>query len=134
MRPRGRGHGGRDGGHLDRDPQGEAYRGPEESQAKIQRPVPCRDYHSQRRGEINQSIVKNAEFCICQGLTGIYKGVGPTVCKQGSNQAIRFFLMETMRGMYTGGDHGVQVPYYFVALFGFIAGTCRLQFYLTPSP
>jgi len=57
-----------------------------------------------------------------EGLTGIYKGVGPTVCKQGSNQAIRFFLMETMRGIYTGGDLSIQVPYYFVALFGSIAG------------
>ena len=62
------------------------------------------------------------ECWICQGLTGIYKGVGPTVCKQGSNQAIRFFLMETMRGIYTGGDLSIQVPYYFVALFGFTAG------------
>ena len=58
----------------------------------------------------------------CQGVAGIYKGVGPTVYKQGSIQAIRFFLMETMREIYSGGDLGIHVPYYFVALFGFIAG------------
>ena len=56
-------------------------------------------------------------------MTGIYKGVGPTVCKQGSNQAIRFFMMESLRGLYTGGDLSIQVPYYMVALFGAVAGT-----------
>ena len=62
-----------------------------------------------------------------QGLSGIYKGVGPTVCKQGSNQAIRFFMMESLRGLYNGGDLSIQVPYYMVALFGAIAGTCRMD-------
>lgn len=57
-----------------------------------------------------------------EGLTGIYKGVGPTVCKQGSNQAIRFFMMESLRSVYTGGDLSIQVPCYMVALFGAIAG------------
>ena len=65
-------------------------------------------------------------------MTGIYKGVGPTVCKQGSNQAIRFFLMETMRGIYTGGDLSIQVPYYFVALFGSIAGILK-KYFLFPD-
>ena len=60
-------------------------------------------------------------------MIGIYKGVGPTVCKQGSNQAIRFFMMESLRGLYIGGDLSIQVPYYMVALFGAIAGMCRID-------
>lgn len=57
-----------------------------------------------------------------EGVTGVYKGVGPTVVKQGSNQAIRFFVMESLRVVYTGGDLSIPVPYYVVALFGAIAG------------
>ena len=86
------------------------------------------------REEVRLKPVKCNEsgvlYKFVQGLTGIYRGVGPTVCKQGSNQAIRFFLMETMRGVYTCGDLSVQVPYYFVALFGFIAGIFRINLLL----
>ena len=42
--------------------------------------------------------------------------------KQGSNQAIRFFVMESLRARYTEGRPNQQVPYYIVALFGAIAG------------
>ena len=52
----------------------------------------------------------------------MYRGLGPTVMKQGSNQAIRFFVMESLRNKYTGGDRSVAVPYYLVALFGATAG------------
>ena len=57
-----------------------------------------------------------------EGVAGVYKGLGPTVCKQGSNQAIRFFVMESLRGVYSGGDNSVQIPYYMVAMFGAMAG------------
>ena len=52
----------------------------------------------------------------------MYRGLGPTIMKQGSNQAIRFFVMESLRNIYTGGDMTVHVPYYVVALFGATAG------------
>ena len=42
--------------------------------------------------------------------------------KQGSNQAIRFFVMESLRAHYTQGRANQQVPYYMVALFGATAG------------
>ena len=42
--------------------------------------------------------------------------------KQGSNQAIRFFVMESLRNVYTGGDLSQPVPYYVVAMFGAFAG------------
>jgi len=57
-----------------------------------------------------------------EGLAGIYKGLGPTVMKQGSNQAIRFFVMESLRARYTQGRANQHVPYYMVALFGAVAG------------
>lgn len=55
-------------------------------------------------------------------MTGLYKGLGPTVIKQGSNQAIRFFVMESLRSWYTEGRADRSVPYYLVALFGALAG------------
>lgn len=35
-----------------------------------------------------------------EGITGIYKGVTATIVKQGSNQAIRFYVMESLRDWY----------------------------------
>lgn len=32
-----------------------------------------------------------------EGIGGIYKGLTATMAKQGSNQAIRFFVMETLK-------------------------------------
>ena len=62
----------------------------------------------------------------------MYRGLGPTVMKQGSNQAIRFFVMESLRNKYTGGDRAVAVPYYLVALFGATAGeVLQIIFILT---
>lgn len=35
-----------------------------------------------------------------EGISGVYKGLTPTILKQGSNQAIRFFVMESLKDMY----------------------------------
>ena len=61
-----------------------------------------------------------------QGLSGLYKGLTPTILKQGSNQAIRFSAMETLRKWYTGADQSKSVPKPFVALFGALAGGCSV--------
>lgn len=37
-----------------------------------------------------------------QGLKGTYQGLTATVLKQGSNQAIRFFVMTSLRNWYQG--------------------------------
>lgn len=42
--------------------------------------------------------------------------------KQGSNQAIRFFVMESLRDWYKGGDRDKPVPKLIVGLFGGVAG------------
>lgn len=36
------------------------------------------------------------------GLRGTYQGLTATVLKQGSNQAIRFFVMTSLRNWYKG--------------------------------
>lgn len=44
-----------------------------------------------------------------EGAGGLYKGVTATIMKQGSNQAIRFYVMESLREMYKGGDKNKEV-------------------------
>merc|ERR1712055_767025 len=55
-----------------------------------------------------------------------YRGLAPTILKQGSNQAIRFSVMDTLRKWYTGGDHSKPVPKPLVAVFGALAGGCSV--------
>ena len=61
-----------------------------------------------------------------EGIGGIYKGLTPTILKQGSNQAIRFFVMETMKDMYKGDDHNKPVPKLLVGAFGAVAGAASV--------
>jgi len=61
-----------------------------------------------------------------EGIGGLYKGLTPTILKQGSNQAIRFTIMDSLRKWYTGGEHGKPVPKPMVAVFGAIAGGCSV--------
>lgn len=42
--------------------------------------------------------------------------------KQGSNQAIRFCVMETLKDWYRGGDKNVPIPKLVVGAFGACAG------------
>lgn len=89
---------------------------------------------------INDQTSKNPHYkgfahgirCIVKehGLIGIYKGVTPTILKQGSNQAIRFFVMETLKDRYRvyRGDavSGQPVPKLLTGLFGIIAGAASV--------
>ncbi|KAJ8312540.1 hypothetical protein KUTeg_009913 [Tegillarca granosa] len=46
-----------------------------------------------------------------QGIRGTYQGLSPTILKQGTNQAMRFFVVESLRDYYQGGDisvHGLE--------------------------
>ena len=52
----------------------------------------------------------------------MYQGLVPTMMKQGSNQAIRFFMVETLKDRYTGGDKSKSVPKAIVGIFGALAG------------
>lgn len=44
----------------------------------------------------------NLRSCLPPGLKGTYQGLTATVLKQGSNQAIRFFVMTSLRNWYRG--------------------------------
>ncbi|ELT88432.1 hypothetical protein CAPTEDRAFT_195723 [Capitella teleta] len=57
-----------------------------------------------------------------QGFRGVYQGLTPTMMKQGSNQAIRFFVVESLKDWYRGDDKSKHVPKLMVGLFGAIAG------------
>jgi len=57
-----------------------------------------------------------------EGISGTYKGLTATIMKQGSNQAIRFYVMESMKDWYREGDPKKHVPKLLVGLFGGIAG------------
>ena len=65
-------------------------------------------------------------FPLLSGIKGTYQGLTATMMKQGSNQAIRFFVMETLKDMYRGGDPKKPVPKYVVGAFGAFAGACSV--------
>lgn len=56
------------------------------------------------------------------GIGGVYKGLVPTIMRQGSNQAIRFFVIESLKEMYRGDDKNKKIPTYVTGAFGAIAG------------
>lgn len=60
------------------------------------------------------------------GIMGCYRGLTATMMKQGSNQAIRFYVMETLKDKYRGGDPSVHVPKLLVGLMGGFAGACSV--------
>ncbi|XP_054280426.1 putative tricarboxylate transport protein, mitochondrial [Macrosteles quadrilineatus] len=61
-----------------------------------------------------------------QGFRGVYQGLSATIMKQGSNQAIRFFVMETCKDKYRGGDPTKPVPKMVVGAFGAVAGAASV--------
>jgi len=66
------------------------------------------------------------EIIRAEGIGGTYKGLTATIIKQGSNQAIRFFVMETMKDWYRGGDPAKPVPKLLVGAFGVVAGAASV--------
>lgn len=56
----------------------------------------------------------------------MYQGVTATILKQGTNQAIRFYVMETCKDKYRKGDPTVAVPKPMVGLFGAVAGAASV--------
>ena len=61
-----------------------------------------------------------------EGFRGVYQGLTPTMMKQGSNQAIRFFVVESLKDMYRGDDPKKTVPKLLTGLFGAIAGAASV--------
>ncbi len=64
-----------------------------------------------------------------EGIGGIYKGLTATIIKQGSNQAIRFFVMESLKAEYrviTKKPENAPVPVLVTGFFGLIAGAASV--------
>uniref|UniRef100_A0A8C9AIR0 Tricarboxylate transport protein, mitochondrial n=1 Tax=Prolemur simus TaxID=1328070 RepID=A0A8C9AIR0_PROSS len=61
-----------------------------------------------------------------QGLKGTYQGLTATVLKQGSNQAIRFFVMTSLRNWYRGDNPNKPMNPLITGIFGAIAGAASV--------
>ncbi|XP_019366548.1 PREDICTED: tricarboxylate transport protein, mitochondrial-like [Gavialis gangeticus] len=61
-----------------------------------------------------------------QGLRGTYQGLTATVLKQGSNQAIRFFVMTSFRNWYLGDNTHREMNPLITAAFGAVAGAASV--------
>ncbi|KAL0994966.1 hypothetical protein UPYG_G00130070 [Umbra pygmaea] len=61
-----------------------------------------------------------------QGVRGIYQGLTATVLKQGSNQAIRFYVMNSLRNWYKGDDPRGEMHPIVTAVFGATAGAASV--------
>ncbi len=61
-----------------------------------------------------------------QGLKGTYQGLTATIMKQGSNQAIRFYVMESCKDWYREGDPKKTVPKLITGAFGAVAGAASV--------
>lgn len=61
-----------------------------------------------------------------QGLRGTYQGLTATVLKQGSNQAIRFSVMTSLKNWYKGDDPNKSINPLVTGTFGAIAGAASV--------
>uniref|UniRef100_A0A669C165 Solute carrier family 25 member 1 n=1 Tax=Oreochromis niloticus TaxID=8128 RepID=A0A669C165_ORENI len=66
------------------------------------------------------------EIVRAQGLRGTYQGLTATVLKQGSNQAIRFFVMTSLKNWYKGDNPNKAINPLVTGLFGAIAGAASV--------
>ncbi|XP_034048235.1 tricarboxylate transport protein B, mitochondrial [Thalassophryne amazonica] len=66
------------------------------------------------------------EIIRSQGLKGTYQGLTATVLKQGSNQAIRFYVMTTLKNSYKGDNPNKAMNPLVTGFFGAIAGAASV--------
>uniref|UniRef100_A0A8C6MHC7 Solute carrier family 25 member 1 n=1 Tax=Nothobranchius furzeri TaxID=105023 RepID=A0A8C6MHC7_NOTFU len=57
---------------------------------------------------------------------GTYQGLTATVLKQGSNQAIRFFVMTSLKNWYKGDDSNKNINPFVTGVFGATAGAASV--------
>lgn len=65
------------------------------------------------------------------GIRGLYMGLSITALKEGTNQAVRFYLMCTQKDFYTGHDNAVLIPMPMIGIFGMIAGAASVLAHLS---
>ncbi|XP_061417918.1 tricarboxylate transport protein, mitochondrial-like isoform X1 [Lethenteron reissneri] len=61
-----------------------------------------------------------------QGIKGTYQGLTATVLKQGSNQAIRFYVMTSLRNWYKGDNPNKEINPIVTGAFGATAGAASV--------
>lgn len=61
-----------------------------------------------------------------EGFSGVYKGVSATIAKQGSNQMIRFGVMDTLKARHLNTYGGERPGVLHTALYGAIAGAASV--------
>ncbi|XP_028313135.1 tricarboxylate transport protein, mitochondrial [Gouania willdenowi] len=66
------------------------------------------------------------EIIRAQGLRGTYQGLTATVLKQGSNQAIRFFVMTSLKNWYKGDNPNKYINPLVTGVFGAVAGAASV--------
>ncbi|XP_051847478.1 tricarboxylate transport protein, mitochondrial-like isoform X2 [Antechinus flavipes] len=84
--------------------------------------------HNQTFGEIKYQGFFHGirEIVRVQGVQGIYRGLTATIIKQGSNQAIRFFTMTSLRNWYQGDNPQKKINPFITATFGMTAGAASV--------
>lgn len=73
------------------------------------------------------TYIYHNNFLFILGIRGLYTGLTITMVKQGTNQAIRFYLMCTQKSLYTGKDESVTIPTTMIGIFGIIAGAASVM-------
>jgi len=61
-----------------------------------------------------------------EGIRGTYQGLTATILKQGSNQAIRFFVFNNLKSSFQGGDNTKEIGIARTFLCGGIAGAASV--------
>ena len=64
----------------------------------------------------------SVEFLFIAGIRGIYQGLLPTVMKTSTNQAIRFFVVESLKDWKRKGNPKAKVHKGFTVIFGAVGG------------
>ena len=63
---------------------------------------------------------------ISTGLSGIYQGLTATILKQGTNQAIRFFVYTNLKNYFQGGDPSKDIGNIRTFMIGGLAGAASV--------
>ncbi len=65
-------------------------------------------------------------MCSFAGIRGTYQGLTPTILKQGSNQAIRFFVYSSLKKYFQDGDNTVNIGNIKTFFIGATAGAASV--------
>lgn len=74
---------------------------------------------------LTQKNIYNVLFI--SGIQGLFYGLTVNTINQGTNQAIRFYLMCTQKEFYSAYDEDVVIPTPMIGIFGCIAGAASVM-------